>query len=134
MLLTYFNQAFDRATSDRAWRGLTGIVLALFRTRVRGEALKCAAVVFGGRPILEHRTVEPKHRVSLKQAQAIFDQAYIIDQENDDPEKFRAIGWSGGRLCSVIFEIRHDSRGEYCHLITAWRATKEEEKSYEENV
>jgi hypothetical protein len=41
---------------------------------------------------------------------------------SDDPEQFRAIGWCRGRLCSVIFEIRHDSEGEYYHLVTAWKA------------
>jgi hypothetical protein len=34
----------------------------------------------------------------------------------------------------VVFEIRHDADGEYYHLVTAWRATLEEEHSYAENV
>ena len=80
------------------------------------------------------RTVKRKHSVSLKEAQDIFDQSYIVDQKNDNPEQFRAIGWSRGRLCSVIFEIRHDARGEYYHLVTVWKATREEEQSYAENV
>jgi uncharacterized DUF497 family protein len=80
------------------------------------------------------REVKRKHGVSLKEAQEIFDQVYIVDQKSDDPEQFRAIGWCGGCLCSVIFEIRHDSNGEYHHLVTAWKATKEEEQSYAENV
>ena len=80
------------------------------------------------------RVVKQKHGVSLVEAQEIFDQAYLVDQKNDDPEQFRAIGWSGGRLCSVIFEIRRDAIGEYYHVVTAWRATKEEEQSYAENV
>ena len=80
------------------------------------------------------RSVKRKHGVSLKEAQDIFDQAYIVDQKNDDPEQFRAIGWSRGRLCSVIFEIRRDARGEYYRLVTVWKATKEEEQSYAENV
>jgi uncharacterized DUF497 family protein len=80
------------------------------------------------------RTVRQKHGVSLKEAQAIFDQAYLVDQKSDDPRQFRAIGWCRGRLCSVIFEIRHDEDGEYYHLVTAWKATKEEEQSYAENV
>lgn len=75
-----------------------------------------------------------KHGVSLQEAQEIFDQAYLVDQRNDDPEQFRAIGWCRGRLCSVIFEIRHDTEGEYYHLVTAWKATKEEEQSSAENV
>lgn len=80
------------------------------------------------------RDVKRKHGVSLKEAREIFDQAYLVDQKNDDPEQFRAIGWCGGRLCSVVFEIRHDADGEYYHLVTAWRATQEEEQSYAENV
>ena len=80
------------------------------------------------------RSVKRRHGVSLEEAQDIFDQAYIVDQKNDDTEEFRAIGWSRGLLCSVIFEIRHDARGEYYHLVTCWKATKEEEQSYAENV
>ena len=30
--------------------------------------------------------------------------------------------------------IRRDSEGEYHYLVTAWKATDEEEKSYAENV
>lgn len=47
----------------------------------------------------KNREVLRKHGVSL-------------DAKNDDPEQFRAIGWAGGRLCSVVFEIRRDSHGE----------------------
>jgi uncharacterized DUF497 family protein len=80
------------------------------------------------------RTVERKHGVSLKEAREIFDQAYLVDQKNDTPEQFRAIGWCRGCLCAVIFEIRHDEEGEYYHLITAWKATKEEGQNYAENI
>ena len=75
-----------------------------------------------------------KHGVSLEEAQEIFDQAYLLDRRNDDPEQFRAIGWSRGRLCSVIFEIRRDFKGEFYHLVTAWKATKQEEQAYAEQV
>jgi len=80
------------------------------------------------------RDVKRRHGVSLREAREIFDQVYLVDQKSDDPEQFRAIGWCRGRLCSVIFEIRRYSEGEYCHLVTAWRATKQEEQSYAENV
>jgi uncharacterized DUF497 family protein len=80
------------------------------------------------------RTVKRKDGVSLKEAQDIFDQVYIVDQKNDDPEQFRAIGWCGGRLCSVVFEVRHDADGQYYRLITAWKATSEEEQIYAQNV
>jgi uncharacterized DUF497 family protein len=80
------------------------------------------------------REVKRKHGISLEEAQEIFDQAYLVDRKNDNPEQFRAIGWSRGRLCSVIFEVKRDPEGDCCHLITAWRATKQEEESYAENV
>jgi uncharacterized DUF497 family protein len=69
-----------------------------------------------------------------EEAQEIFDQAYLVDQRSDNREQFRAIGRRGEHLYSVIFEIRRDSGGEYYHLITAWKATKEEEQSYAENI
>ena len=75
-----------------------------------------------------------KHGVSLEAAQEIFDQAHLVDRKNDNPEQFRAIGWSGGRLCSVIFEIRQDAGGEFHHLVTAWKATRQEEEAYAEQV
>lgn len=80
------------------------------------------------------RLVKAKHGLSLDEAQTIFGQAYLVDQKCDDPQQFRAIGWCGGRLCSVIFEVRRDAGGEFLHLITAWKATKEEEQRYAENV
>jgi uncharacterized protein len=80
------------------------------------------------------RDTERKHGISLEDARAIFDQVHLVDQKNDNPEQFRAIGWCNSRLCSVIFEIRSDSAGEYHHLVTAWRATKEEEQIYAENI
>jgi uncharacterized DUF497 family protein len=76
------------------------------------------------------RAVERKHGVSVKQACEIFDQAYLVDRKCDEPEQFHAIGWRGGRLCSVIFEITHYTAGEYYHLVTAWKAIKEEEQSH----
>lgn len=82
----------------------------------------------------KNREVERKHGVSLEDAREIFDQAYIVDAKNDDPEQFRAIGWSGGQMCSVIFEIRRDLDGEYYHLVTAWKATKQEVQAYAEQV
>ena len=80
------------------------------------------------------RVTRQDHGVSLEDAQEIFEQAYIVDRRREVPEQFRAIGWSRGRLCAVIFEIRHDSDGEYYHLVTAWKATRQEEQTYAENI
>lgn len=78
--------------------------------------------------------VQKKHGVSLEEATEIFDQAYLVDRKSDDPEQFRAIGWARGRLCSVIFEVRRDSGGEYYHLVTAWKASKQEEQAYGDQI
>jgi uncharacterized DUF497 family protein len=78
--------------------------------------------------------VKRKHGVSLEESREIFHHVYLVDRKSDDPEQFRAIGWCRSRLCAVIFEIRHDSDGEYYHLVTAWKATKQEEQSYAENI
>ena len=78
--------------------------------------------------------VKRRHGVSLDQAQEIFDQTHIVDRKSDDPLQFRAIGWCCGRLCSVIYEVRHDTDGEHYHLITAWRCTNQEQEMYAENI
>jgi uncharacterized protein len=49
------------------------------------------------------------------------------------PSSYRAIGWVGTSLFTVIFEIREDAEGELIHLVTLWRATKEEQQLYEEH-
>jgi uncharacterized protein len=76
----------------------------------------------------------PKRGIGFEEAQALFDVDHITDRRSDDPEQFRAIGWVGGTLYSVIYEVRNDKDGEYYHLVTLWKATKEERRAYEENV
>ena len=48
-------------------------------------------------------------------------------------EQHRAIGWVGDRLYTVIFEVREDAQGEYYHLVTLWKATRQEKQLYEEH-
>ena len=74
-----------------------------------------------------------KRGIGFEEAQEIFDHPYYLDQRLDVPEQYRAIGWVGERLYALIFEVREDDEGEYFHLITLWRATREEQKLYEEN-
>lgn len=75
----------------------------------------------------------PKRGISFVDAQEIFRHPYYEDYRCDDPEQFRAIGWVRGVLFSLIFEVREDSEGEYYHLVTLWRSTKEEVELYEKN-
>lgn len=76
----------------------------------------------------------PKRGIGFEEAQEIFRHRYYLDQRADRPEQYRAIGWASGRLYSVILEIREDKGGEYYHLVTLWKATREEQMLYEKNL
>jgi len=75
----------------------------------------------------------PRRGIGFEEAQAIFTRPYYLDQRSDLPEQYRAIGWVGDQLYSLIFEVREDEEGECYHLVTLWRATREEERRYAEN-
>jgi uncharacterized DUF497 family protein len=76
----------------------------------------------------------PLRGIGFEEAQEIFAHPYYLDQRSDIPEQFRAIGWVGQRLYSLIFEIREDEEGEFYHLVTLWKSTLEEEELYAENT
>jgi uncharacterized protein len=75
----------------------------------------------------------PRRGIGFEEAQEIFSRPYYLDQRLDVPEQYRAIGWVGERLYTLIFELREDVLGEYYHLITLWKATREEHQLYEEH-
>ena len=75
----------------------------------------------------------PKRGIGFEEAGELFSHPYYLDHRSDHVEQFRAIGWVGNRLYSLIFEVRQDDAGEYYHLVTLWKATKQEEQLYEEN-
>ena len=75
----------------------------------------------------------PKRGIGFEEVQEVFGRPYYQDRRSDDPEQHRVIGWVQDRLFTVIFEIREDNLGEYRHLVTLWRSTREEQKLYEAN-
>ena len=72
--------------------------------------------------------------IGFEEAQEIFTRPYYQDQRSDLPEQYRAIGWVGQRLYSLIFEVREDAEGELYHLVTLWKSTREEQELYAENT
>jgi uncharacterized DUF497 family protein len=74
----------------------------------------------------------PKRGVGFEEAQEVFSHPYYLDQRSDLPEQYRAIGWVGEQLYTVIFEVREDEEGECYHLVTLWKATKQEQQLYGE--
>ena len=75
----------------------------------------------------------PHRRIGFEEAQELFAAPHYTNLVSEYPEQFRAIGWVGERLMSIIFEPREDADGEYLHLVTLWTATREERTLYEEN-
>jgi len=74
----------------------------------------------------------PRRGIGFEEAQEIFSHPYYLDQRSDLPEQHRAIGWVGDKLYAVIFEVREDADGEFYHLVTLWKSTRQEQELYEE--
>ena len=68
----------------------------------------------------------PQRGIGFEEVQELFSRPHWVDQRSDVPAQFRAIGWVGNRMYSVIFEFREDKGGEVLHLVTLWKSTKEE--------
>ena len=77
---------------------------------------------------------DPTRGIGFAEAEEIFRHRYYLSYRCDDPEQFCATGWVKGRLYSLVYEIRSDVEGEFYHLITLWKATKEEIALYEKNT
>jgi|SRR4051794_28310109 uncharacterized DUF497 family protein len=54
----------------------------------------------------------PRRGMGFEEVQEVFSHAYYLDQRWDVPEQYRAIGWVGEQLYTVIFEVREDEEGE----------------------
>jgi len=76
---------------------------------------------------------DPRRNLSLAEAREVWQHYHYVDCRSDDPEQFRVIGWAKGSLYTVIYEVREDQQGEYYHLATLWKSTKQEVKLYEKN-
>ena len=75
----------------------------------------------------------PKRGIGFEEAEEIVAHPYYVDQRSDQPEQYRAIGWVGRRLYTLIFEVRGEGEEEVYHLVTLWKATREEQILYEEH-
>lgn len=78
--------------------------------------------------------MNPNRGIGFEKAKKIWSYPYYQDSRSDDPEQYRAIGWVNGKLYSVIFEIREDCKGEYIHLMTLWKSTRQEKKLYGKSI
>jgi uncharacterized DUF497 family protein len=76
----------------------------------------------------------PKRGIGFEEALEMFERPYGQSRCSEMPEQHRAVGWVGQRLYTLIFEVREDEEGEFYHLVTLWKATREERKLYEEHT
>lgn len=77
---------------------------------------------------------DPARSIGFEEARELWERPYYLDQRSEVPEQWRAIGWVGQRLFTVIYEERRDREGEHFHLVTLWRSTKEERRLYEKHA
>jgi hypothetical protein len=74
----------------------------------------------------------PKRGIRFEEAQGLLAHRYYLDQRSNCLEQYGAIGWVADGLYSVLFEIGEDEQGEYYHLVTLWKDTRQEQQLYEE--
>jgi uncharacterized DUF497 family protein len=72
----------------------------------------------------------PARGIGFEEVRELWEKPYYLDQRSELPEQWRAIGWVGNNLFTVIYEERVDQDGDYLHLVTLWKSTKEERRLY----
>lgn len=82
----------------------------------------------------KRRLVLKKRAIDFAALEDLFCLPYLEDQSRDEPEQYRIIGFSSGRLTTVIVEYREDELGELVWVVTAWKSTAQEERAYEQEI
>mgnify|MGYP001563438136 CR=1 FL=1 len=84
---------------------------------------------------------EDKRQVVLKgrgidfaDLESLLSLPYLEDQRRDEPEQYRIIGFTRGKLISFIVEYREEDLEEFIWVVTAWNSTTQEERAYEQEI
>jgi uncharacterized DUF497 family protein len=75
-----------------------------------------------------------KRNIDFARFEDLVSLPYIEDQRLNDPDQYRIIGFVDGLLVTFIVEYRQDRVGEFIWIVTAWKSTKQEEESYEQEI
>jgi uncharacterized DUF497 family protein len=75
----------------------------------------------------------PKRGIGFEKAQQIVKHPYYLDQRPVCQSSTEPSAGVGEKLYALIFEVREDNDGEYCHLVTLWKAITQEQQLYEEH-
>jgi uncharacterized DUF497 family protein len=72
--------------------------------------------------------------IDFAQLRDVLYEAYLEDRRSEQPEQYRIIGFASGQLITFIVEYRMDEVGEFIWVVTAWRSTKQERRSYGQQI
>ena len=75
----------------------------------------------------------PKRRTSFEEAKVLVESLDFQlggELKNFDPEQFYVVGFVGAKLITLVYEFRYDDLGEYIHLVTLWKTTKQERERF----
>ncbi len=71
-----------------------------------------------------------KHGLHFEESRQVFNSHPKLRLHREIPEQWLAIGFLYDRLVAIAHEIREDAEGEFIWIISARKASKEEEKYY----
>jgi hypothetical protein len=72
--------------------------------------------------------------IGFEEVLSLYKNPFYEAMRSDDPEQFVSTGWVNGVLYTLIFEEREDELGAYRHLVTFWKSSKEEQRTYEKHT
>ncbi len=72
--------------------------------------------------------------IDFEQLQDLLFMPYIEDRRSELPEQYRIIGWTDQYLTTFIVEYRSDESGDHIWVVTAWKSTKQEQRSYDQQI
>ncbi|MBE9076193.1 BrnT family toxin [Romeria aff. gracilis LEGE 07310] len=82
----------------------------------------------------KRQKVLAERNIDFNQLDDLLYNPYLEDRRSEIPELYRIIGFTNEQLTTYIVEYRMDEIGEYIWVITAWKSTKQERKSYEQQI
>lgn len=82
----------------------------------------------------KRQRVLAERNIDFEQLNDLLYAPHLEDQRSDLPEQYRIIGFAGEQLTTFIVEYRVDRVGEYIWVVTAWKSTKQERRSYEQRI
>jgi uncharacterized DUF497 family protein len=82
----------------------------------------------------KRQRVLAERNIDFEQLNDLLYTPYLEDQRSELPEQYRIIGFAGGQLITFIVEYRVDKVEEYIWVVTAWKSTKQECSSYEQQI